>query len=253
MENIIFLIFRRMRAPLLILVGTYTVAILGLVLIPGQDAAGDPWHMDFFHAFYFVSFMASTIGFGEIPHEFTDAQRLWVTFSIYATVVVWIYSIGTLLGLLQDKTFRQAVTEMRFARRIRRLREPFYLICGHGETGGVLVRALTERGQHAVAIDIKEDRIAILKLENLREYVPGLCADARRPQHLLEAGLGHELCAGVVAVTNVNETNLKIAITANLLHPDIKVICRADSHVVEDTMASLGTDNMYDPCDTFAL
>ena len=251
-ENIIFLIFRRMRTPLIALVVTYSVAVVGLVLIPGQDGDGNPWHMDFFHAFYFVSFMATTIGFGEIPYAFTDGQRLWVIFGIYATVVVWIYSIGTLITLLQDRTFQQAMTELRFTRRIRHLREPFYLVCGYGETGGALVRALTDRNQRAVAIDILEQRINLLQLENLREYVPALCADARRPVHLLEAGLNHPRCSGVVALTNVNETNLKIAITAKLLHPEIRVICRADSHEVEANMASFGTDYIYDPFDTFA-
>jgi voltage-gated potassium channel len=253
MENVIFLIFRRMRAPLLTLIVTYSVAILGLVLIPGQDGDGNPWHMDFFHAFYVVSYTATTIGFGEIPYAFTEPQRLWVTMSIYATVVVWVYSLGTLIALLQDKSFQRAVTELKFARRVRRRRDPFYLVCGYGETGTVLVRALTDRNRQAVTIDIDEQRVDLQKLENLREYVPALCADARRPEHLLEAGLRHRLCAGVVALTNVNETNLKIAITAKLVRPDIKVICRADSHDVEANMASFGTDHIYDPFDIFAL
>lgn len=253
MENVFFLIFRRMRAPLLSLIVTYAVVILGLVLIPGRDGDGNVWHMDFFHAFYVVSYTATTIGFGEIPYEFTGAQRLWVTMSIYATVVVWFYSLGTLIALLQDKTFQRAATELRFARRVRHRHEPFYLVCGYGETGSVLVRSLTDRNQHAVTIDIDEQRINLLKLENLREYVPALCADARRPEHLLEAGLKHRLCAGVVALTNVNETNLKIAIAAKLMHPDATVICRADSHDVEDNMASFGTNHIYDPFDIFAL
>ena len=57
----------------------------------------------------------------------------------------------------------------------------------------------------------------------------------------------------MVALTNVNETNLKIAIAAKLMHPNIKVICRADSHDVEANMASFGTDHIYDPFDIFAL
>jgi Trk K+ transport system NAD-binding subunit len=253
MDNIVFLIFRRMRAPLLALILTYSIAILGMVLIPGRDADGNVWHMDFFHAFYFVSFMASTIGFGEIPYPFTAAQRLWVSFSIFFTVVVWLYSIGTLLTLLKDETFQRALTERRFARRISRLREPFFLVCGYGQTGEALVRALTERNQHAVVIDILEERVNSLQLENLREYVPGLRGDGRQPAHLLEAGLNHPLCQGVVALTNSNEANLKIAITAKLLHPEIEVICRADSHDIEANMASFGTDHIIDPFDTFAL
>jgi Trk K+ transport system NAD-binding subunit len=253
MNNIIFLIFRRMRAPLIVLVVVYAVAVLGLVLTPGRDANGDPWHMDFFHAVYFISYTSTTIGFGELPHTFTGAQRLWVMVSIYLTVIAWIYSIGTLIALLQDPTFKQALVERRFTYRVSRMRYGFYLVCGYGETGSLLVRALAERHLHAVVIDIDPERINLLHLENLREYVPGLCADASIPHHLVEAGLKHKRCLGVVALTNVNEVNLQIAITTKLLHPKLKVICRADSHDVEANMASFGTDLIIDPFDTFAL
>lgn len=252
MQNIVFLILRRMRPPLLTLVMVYAVAVLGLTLIPGRDADGNVWHMSIFHAFYFVSYMATTIGFGEIPYAFTDTQRLWVSLSLYASVIAWIYAFGTILALVQDRTFLEALAEYRFMRRIRRMREPFHLICGYGETGTALVQALTERGQHAVVIDIDEIRTKIVQLQDLREYVPALHGDAGVTRHLQEAGLQHSACAGVVALTNDNEANLKIAITAKLLNPDLKVICRADSHDIEANMASFGTDHIVDPFDTFA-
>ena len=253
MDHIVFLIMRRMRAPLLVLIASYTVAITGLVLIPSQDAAGNPAPLSFFHAFYIVAYTSTTIGFGELPFAFTDAQRLWMSVVIFFTVGVWIYAVGTLIGLLQDVTLKRALAEGRFRRRVQRLGDPFYLVCGFGQTGGALVRALTDRHQHAVVVDIDPERISLLALENQREYVPALCGDARRPSNLDAAGLKHPLCQGVVALTNVNETNLKIAIAAKLLHPDIQVICRSDSHEVEANMRSFGTDHVYDPFDTFAL
>ena len=252
MDNIVFLVLRRMRRPLLTLVVVYAVSILGLVLIPGQDAQGRPWHMDFFHAFYFMSFMSTTIGFGEIPYEFTDAQRAWVTFCIYLAVIAWLYAIGNILTLLQDKAFQQAIRERRFAQRIKQLRDPFYLLAGYGETGRELTRALTDRGQHVVVVDQNEEKIGMIRLQNLRDWVPVLHGNARRPVILQEAGLEHPLCAGVVALTHNNEVNLKIAITAKLLNPRVTVICRADSHDVEANMASFGTDYIVDPFDTFA-
>jgi len=253
MDNIVFLFLRRMRQPLLTLIGVYSIAVLGLTLIPGQDADGQTWYMSFFHAFYFVSFMSTTIGFGEIPYEFTDAQRLWVTVSLYASVVAWIYALGTILSLVQDKTFQRALAERRFARHILHMVEPFYLVCGYGETGQALVRALTDRGQHVVVIDKDERRTNLIQLQNLRDHVPALSADARKPLHLQEAGLPHRACAGLVAVTDDNETNLKVAITSKLLHPEIKVICRADSREVEANLASFGTDHIIDPFDTFSI
>ncbi len=241
-----------MRRPLITLLLTYSISILGLVLIPGQDAQGNIWHMDFFHAFYFVSYMSTTIGFGEIPYAFNDAQRLWVTISMYASVIAWLYAIGTILTLIQNKNFQHALAKYKLIRQIRKLREPFYLICGYGETGSGLARALTDMGHHVVVVEIDSFRSNMVMLDNLRDDVPALNGDAQKPVHLQDAGLQNPLCQAVVAVTNDNEVNLKIAITSKLLHPDINVICRADSHDIEKNMASFDTNYIVDPFDTFA-
>ncbi len=69
MHNLLYLLLRRMRVPLIVVILAYAISMIGLVLIPGVDDQGNPWQMSFFHAFYFVSFMGSTIGFGEIPYR----------------------------------------------------------------------------------------------------------------------------------------------------------------------------------------
>ena len=150
----IFLILRRMRAPLIVLIVIFAVSVLGLTLIPGRDADGQPTRMGFFDAFYFMSYTATTIGYGEIPHPFTDAQRLWVMVTIYLTVIGWAYAIGSLLTLLQDRAFRQALALQRFTRTVARLREPFLLIVGYGQTGQLLGRSLDALGRRFVVIDV---------------------------------------------------------------------------------------------------
>ena len=252
MNQVIFLILRRMRAPLVVLIVAYAISILGLVLIPGSDADGKPWQMDFFHAFYFVSYMATTIGFGEIPHAFNEAQRMWTIVAVYLTVIGWLYAIGKILSLIQDKAFKQAVVEQSFARGVRHMAEPFYIVCGYGDTGSLLVRSMVQRNMRAVVVDINPDRINELELEDLDLYIPGLCADASLSLTMKEAGLLHKNCVGVVALTDSDAVNLKIAITTKLLHPGIKVICRAETHDAEDNMASFGTDRIINPYDTFA-
>ena len=130
MNTVIFLIMRRMRVPLLVLLTVYTLAIVGMTLMPGVDDQGRPWRMNFFEAHYFVSYMGTTIGFGELPYAFSNLQRMWVIVSLYMTVIAWIYAIGALLALLQDKALRNAIVESRFARAVDNIHEPFYLICG---------------------------------------------------------------------------------------------------------------------------
>src|SRR3712207_2525873 len=124
-----------MRAPLIVLIAIFSISVLGLTLIPGVDGEGRPWRMGFFDAIYVMSYTATTIGFGEIPYAFTYNQRMWVTISIYLTVIGWAYAIGSLLALLQDRSFRQALALQRFTRKVGRLAEPFVLIAGYGRAG----------------------------------------------------------------------------------------------------------------------
>ena len=136
----IFILLRRLRAPLLVLISVYAVCVLGFTLVPGVNPDGEPWTMSFLHAFYFVSFMGTTIGLGEIPYPFSDAQRLWATASIYGTVVSWLYSIGSLFSVLQDPLFRRTMHESGVERAVRRIDVPFYLVCGYDDAGSRVAR-----------------------------------------------------------------------------------------------------------------
>jgi voltage-gated potassium channel len=252
MESIVYIVLRRMRVPLLVLLAAYSISILGLTLVPGVDDQGQPWRMDFFEATYFASYMATTIGFGEIPYVFSPAQRMWVTLCIYLTVIAWLYGIGAILALIQDPAFRHAVEESRFARSVRHIRERFYIVCGYGDTGRALVRALTERYMRAVVVDSEPEAISTLALKDYPVMVPGLCANATIPPKLLRAGLRNPYCAGVVAVTHEDFANLKIAITSKLLNPPLPVICRAETPDHVANIASFGTDYIVNPFDLFA-
>ncbi len=252
MQHVIFIVLRRLRMPLIVLVSVYAFSVLGLVLMPGVDDQGNPWRMDFFHAFYFVSFMGSTTGFGELPYPFSGAQRLWVVLTLYLTVFSWLYAIGAVIALMQTPAFRAVVVRNRFARGLRRMREPFFLVCGYGETGRQLIRALADRGLRAVAVDRDEERISRLELEDLAVHVPGLSGDAADATTLLDAGLKHRSCAALVVLTDDADTNLKVAITSKLLNPRLRVICRAETHDAAANIASFGTEHVINPFDTFA-
>jgi Trk K+ transport system NAD-binding subunit len=250
-SKVFFLFFRRMRAPLIVLIATYSISVIGLVLIPGVDEAGNPWRFDFFHAFYFVSFMGSTIGFGEIPHAFTAGQRLWVSFCIFFTVIGWLYAIGRIFSLTQDPAFTRATTEARFIRSVSKLSQPFTIICGYGETGNLLVRAMAYRNLQPVVLDQAQVSIDSLLLENLGIDIPAFCADAAVTQHLVEAGLHNKLCRGVVAITDSDAANVKIAVTVKLLRPGVPVIARAGIQEAVDNLDSFNTDQIINAYEVF--
>ncbi|RBY89669.1 potassium transporter TrkA [Blastococcus sp. TF02A-30] len=240
-----------MRAPLIVLIVIFSVSVLGLTLIPGVDAEGRPWRMGFFDAIYVMSYTATTIGFGEIPYPFTYNQRMWLTVSIYLTVIGWAYAIGSLLSLIQDRAFRQALALQRFSRKVARLAEPFVLIAGYGRAGELLGHSMDALGRRVVVLDRAAERIEGLELESYRADVPGLAADARDPAHLGVAGLDHPMCEAVVALTDDDEANLAVVMTATLLRPDVPVIARATTRAMGERMRSFGSPSVVNPFDVF--
>lgn len=247
MDSILFLILRRLRRPIILIVVSFAIAVLGLSLMPGFDDHGRPWHMSLFQALYVISYTATTIGFGEVPYAFSQAQRLWMTFSIYITVIPWFYAIGKIVTLLQDAGLKQAITTNRFARSVRNLQEPFYILCSYGQSANLLVHALDEKGIRVVVIESSIDRLSELELADTKNVILHLCADAVLPENLIRAGVLNPFCSGVVTLTDNDEVNLAVAVAVKLMNPSLLVVARAERADIAANMASFGTDHIINP------
>lgn len=251
MNSILFLILRRLRRPLILIIVCFAIAIFGLTLMPGLDNEGHPWHMSIFEALYVISYTATTIGFGELPYAYSQSQRLWLTISIYLTVIPWFYAIGKIITLLQDTALRAAITTERFARAVKELQEPFYILCSYGESASVLARTLDEKGMRVVVIESQQERLNELDLAETYSVIPHLCADAKLPENLIRAGVHHPLCSGVVTLTDNDEVNLAVAIAVKLMNPTLPVLARAERDDIAANMASFGTDHIINPYTLF--
>jgi Trk K+ transport system NAD-binding subunit len=196
--------------------------------------------------------MGTTIGFGELPYPFTTLQRFWTVYTIYATVLGWLYSIGKIFALFQDPSFIRLTKRNTFARKVRRIRAPFYLICGYGVTGSRLTHRLDAQGIQTVVIDSNQFRIDELEADEVGLAVPAICGDASDPDLLNIAGIQLKNCVGVVALTNDDHANLAIAIDSKLVFPQRPVISRTESKKTTANLASFGTDHIIDPFETFA-
>ncbi len=252
LDRVSMVILRYMRSPVFVLIIVYAIGITGMALIPGQDADGNVAYMSLFHAFYFFTFTATTTGFGEIPHDFTDAQRLWAILCIYMGVIAWLYAIGSIFRLMQNPHFLLALNEHRFARSVRQLRDPFFIICGFGDTGSLLARGLSDHWLRGVIIDTDPDRIKALRLRDYRVSMPGLCADPTVPRHLVDAGIRMPNCQGIVILTSKDDINTRIAVMARLLNPGVRILCRASSPRHIHHLESLGNITIINPFEIFA-
>lgn len=248
MPSIIYILLRRLRSPLIVLIVIYAIFIVGFVMIPANNTDQG---MTFFQAFYFVSYTGTTIGFGEMG-DFNNAQRAWTLLAIYATVIAWLYGVGSLLTILQDPAFKRLLKHTKFARKVNELREPFYIICGYGDTGSQLVNALSSENIRSIVIDNDEEMINELEITDLLVPSLGLVADASRSEVLLDAGIQRCWCKGVVALATDESTNLSVAITVQLLNPKARFIARADSIEMQKNILSFGANEVINPFETFA-
>jgi len=252
-SRVSFIVMREMRTPLMAILIVYATAILVMVFIPGPELNGEAQYLSIFHAFYFMTYTATTTGFGEIPFTFSDGQRLWAIVCLYVSVVTWFYALGSIVRLLQNPFFLRAVEEWRFSKNVNRIVGPFYIVCGFGDTGSVLVRGMNDAGLRVIVIDQSEERIQALKLRNYKTAVPGLCANASVPRYLLEAGLQSERCQAVVCITSNEEANLKISAMVRLLNPKTGIITMSKVDDFEETLSTLGGEvHIVDPFKTFA-
>ncbi|ORU90591.1 MAG: potassium transporter [Cycloclasticus sp. symbiont of Poecilosclerida sp. M] len=249
-----FIVLRHMRTPIIVLICVYAVAMLGMVLVPGlPDANGETAYMSFFHAFYFLAYTATTTGFGELPTPFSNAQRVWAIVCLYISVVTWLYAVGKIISLLRNPHLQSAFAEEKFIRAVSKKSNDYYLVCGFGDTGSLLLRGMTDAGLSAVVIDEDYERIKALDLRDYPTKVLGLCADATVPRYLIDAGIERSKCVGVLILSNDEEANLKVAVSARILRPDIKIICRSSSSENEGEILAVGGDtHVVDPFRVFA-
>ncbi|MDR0848546.1 MAG: NAD-binding protein [Propionibacteriaceae bacterium] len=247
-----FIVVRKMRRPLLVIITVMTVAVLGLCLMPGiPQPDGSNGQLNAFDSFYVISFTATTIGFGEIPHEFSTEQRWWVTFSIYMSVIAWAYTIARLMALLQDSAFIAARNAQAVRRSISHLNEPFTIIVGYGYIGRSVAKALDLLGRRIVVLESNAVPIERLTTDMLRQEVPGVLGDARNPATLGLAGLDQPDCSAVLALTGDEEVNLQIVMTCSLLRPDVPVIARAFTRGITESMTDFSPMAIVNPYDDY--
>lgn len=247
---VLMILMRRLRLPLLILVAILTISTFGLSQIDGVDFDGNPRRLTVFEAFYFMTYTAATVGYTEL-FPYTSAQRLWVTGSIYAGVLGWAFALGTFFSIVGDPAFRAAVGLERFRRAVHRINEPFHIIAGFGNTGRLVSRGLDNLGHRFVVIDSQRERIDVLTSDQLESDPPGWYGDLRTSSLLGWAGLGHRHCQGVIALTDDDEINLAVLMTAHLLRPELSVISRCGNQSAEEQMYDFGPDAVINPYDRY--
>lgn len=236
-----------MRKPFLVILITYAISILGFLFIEGRDSSGNVYNMSIFDAFYFVTYTATTIGFGEIPYPFTYPQRVWVTFCTYLTVLGWFYSIGSLVSLFRDDLFLQEIEKAKFLRQIKNLNEKFIVVLGYNQITKKIIKKALAQGLRTVVIEKDKMKINDLILENFTPTVPVLYSETYSVKVLEAAGLKKRNCKAIVSLLDNDALNLKITLIAKALNKNVKVAVKSTTSTHTENLKDLDADVIVNP------
>ena len=236
-----------MRRPLIVLNLAHAIPVILLTLVPGTDANGHLFHMSFFDAMYFVAYTATTIGFGELPYTFSYSQRMVVLFTIYLTVPAWFYALGSLVALLQEKTFIAALKMNAFQRKVANLRQDFIIICGFNQASKLLIdKVNADNLYRIVVIDKNPDKIEQLDIETYMPSIPSITADASMTGVLKSSGIQFPNCKFIVTVFDDDQLNLKVAVRARILNEKIQIVSRSNVRHGSENLFNIGVDHVID-------
>ena len=251
-DNALWIILQKLRIPLLVIIVTYSVAILGMVLIPGMDDSGKVYHLSFFDAFYFVSYMASTIGFGESPYAFTYEQKLWVSVCIYITVIGWFYGLGALVSAVTDKTLKFEMMKSRFRKKVKALENDFVIVLGYTHVNVEIIKKLHMANMEVVLIDEDEEKINLFMLEELKRDVPVMVGNALLTETLQYAGILQNNCKGIIALFENEEHNFRIAILTKFLNSKVKVVAKSTYDDISKSILDTDIAKVINPFEVFS-
>ncbi len=251
-NNAFWLILQKLRIPLLVIIVTYSIAILGMVLIPGMDDNGQVYHLTFFDAFYFVSYMASTIGFGEAPFAFTYEQKIWVSICIYLTVVGWFYGIGALVSVLTNETLKRELMRSAFRKKVLRIQDNFVIVLGYSQINAEIIKKFHKAHIEVVLIDKSEERINHFLLESLSVDIPMMVGDGLLTDTLIDAGIKLDNCKAIVSLFADEEKNLRISILTRFLNKRVKVLAKSTNQDISHSIIDTDIAKVINPFEVFA-
>ena len=170
-----------------------------------------------YDALYWSIVTMGTVGYGDIVPVTHEGMAVAMVL-----IVVGIATLAFLTSIIVS-SFQTKIAELKENRLyldIEKMRD-FILICGYGRVGEVLAKMLHDDGYPIVILDNNPAQIA---LALSRGYV-GIIGDASKNKLLEQVGIKTR-ASKVICVTNSDEMNVFITLTARSLNPHLEIIAR---------------------------
>lgn len=221
----------------LIVVGVFVIGVVGYLIIGGEE-----YH--WVDAVYMTTITLTTVGYGEvIDLSASKGGRIFTTILLLGGVGAFLYFISNLTAFLVEGNIRPLLWRKRMKKSIAEL-SGHTIICGGGNTGQYMVQEMLATDRPFVLIEQGAQRVAELAAMVGTDF-PAVLGDATEDETLKEAGIVR--ASGLVACVSNDKDNLIVTVSARILNPGLRIICRCIEQKVENKILKAGADAVVSP------
>lgn len=229
-------IYRRFVKAVLAIALIMIVGTLGYRMIAGSEYS-------IFDCFYMVFITVTTIGFGEtIDLTGNPAGRVWTIIVALSGIGVLFYGLSNATAFFVEEEITKTLRRRKMDKAIGKLRNHF-IVCGAGLVGYHVINELISTEKDCVVIEVDDSH-----LDKIRRDFPDqpiIEGNATEDAVLKKAGIEH--AKGVFAVTEDDNQNLVISLSARHLASGIKIVSRCIDLAHVEKMKKAGADSVISP------
>ena len=195
----------------------------GFILFAGSAAIyifethQNPKINNLYDAMYWAIVTMGTVGYGDIVPVTHEGMAVAMVL-----IILGIATLSFLTSILVS-SFQSKLVELKSDRAIADIEKmgEYILICGYGRVGEVVAKMLYDDGYKIVVIDTDAQKIQLAQQRGIK----AIMGDASKSKLLGELGVGKRV-SKIICVTNSDEMNVFITLTARSLSHSIEIIAR---------------------------
>jgi voltage-gated potassium channel len=221
---------------ILFLIATLMVGTFGYaILTKGQYSILD--------CLYMTVITITTIGYGEIVDlSHNTAGRIFTMFIAFSGIGIATYVFSNITALMVEGRLKEVFRRSKMGKDIAELRK-HYIICSAEDVGFYVANELhTTRRPYVI---VEGDKTRIERASKAFQDILFIEGDATENDILLKAGIRE--AEGLFAVTEDDNQNLVISLTAKQLNPGVRVSARCNDLKNFEKMKRAGADAVVSP------
>lgn len=228
---------------------------------PGSDAGSDPWRpvtvgvaavaavmvagtiaytllgLGPFDAFYQTLITVTTVGYTEVGDRSDTTYRMVTSAVIVVGVGVSLYTIGAAFEAVMEGALTDRLGRVRMERVLADVSD-HVVICGCGQVGRSIARAVVADGSAVVVVD--RDQAVVDRLG-----WPGVAGDATDDDVLRHAGVPR--ARALVVALDSDADNMYVTLSGRQLNPGLFIVTRANRAQAEAKLHQAGADRVVNP------